>query len=91
MRNNEFIITHYFIVIIRNNEFIITNCHIIIICNNEFIITYFAYRVSEGAQGHVWQVWFLDWSPCHVGTSSLRRRRRRLTGELFSRDGDPCD
>ena len=80
MRNNEFIITHYFIVIIRNNEFIITHRHIIIICNNEFIITYFAYRVSEGAQGHVWQVWFLDWSPCHVGTLPVLQRRQRGQG-----------
>jgi hypothetical protein len=80
MRNNEFIITHYFIVIIRNNEFIITHRHIIIICNNEFIITYFAYRVSEGAQGHVWQVSFLDWSPCHVGTLPVLQRRQRGQG-----------
>ena len=80
MRNNEFIITHYFIVIIRNNEFIITHRHIIIICNNEFIITYFAYRVSEGAQGHLWQVWFLDWSPCHVGTLPVLQRRQRGQG-----------
>jgi len=80
MRNNEFIITHYFIVIIRNNEFIITHRHIIIICNNEFIITYFAYRVSEGAQGHVWQVWFLDWSPFHVGTLPVLQRRQRGQG-----------
>ncbi len=36
--------------------------------------------MPEGAQGHVWQAWFLDWSPCHVGTLPVLQRRQRGQG-----------